>query len=163
MVTSVVVTRRRHPLEGLSLGVLGRMRRHGRLELLLVLADGSKSLVPAAWTDLAEAVGEPAVDGATASGVAATLGSLADLLDAVAVICAFRVRAEQEREQAARQSPCKEDPRAACAAQSGAGAGSGATPDAVGPASPTAGRRGGQAAGRSDRPSGRLGGEGGRG
>jgi hypothetical protein len=27
------------------------MRRHGAVELLLVLPDGSKSLVPAAWTD----------------------------------------------------------------------------------------------------------------
>ena len=52
MTSVVVVTRRRHPLEGQSLRVLGGMRRHGRLELLLVLPDGSKSLIPAAWTDL---------------------------------------------------------------------------------------------------------------
>src|SRR5215218_10985013 len=52
MTSVVVVTRRRHPLEGQSLRELGRMRRHGRLELLLVLPDGSKSLIPAAWTDL---------------------------------------------------------------------------------------------------------------
>jgi Family of unknown function (DUF5372) len=53
-VTSVVITRRRHPLEGQSLRVLGRMRRHGRLELLLVLPDGSKRLIPQAWTDQAD-------------------------------------------------------------------------------------------------------------
>jgi hypothetical protein len=45
-VTSVVITRRRHPLEGQSLRVLGRMRRHARLELLLVLPDGSKRALP---------------------------------------------------------------------------------------------------------------------
>ena len=53
--------------------VLGGMRRHGAMELLLELPDGSKSLVPAAWTDV-----EPAgMDGLARS---VTLGSLADLL-----------------------------------------------------------------------------------
>ena len=42
MTSVVVVTRRRHPLEGQSLRELGRMRRHGRLELLLVLPDGGR-------------------------------------------------------------------------------------------------------------------------
>ena len=32
--------------------VLGQRRRQGQLELLLVLPDGSKSLIPAAWTDV---------------------------------------------------------------------------------------------------------------
>ncbi|WP_433598168.1 hypothetical protein ACQPXH_20620 [Nocardia sp. CA-135953] len=32
--------------------VLGGMHRHAVLELLLVLPDGSKSLMPAAWTDM---------------------------------------------------------------------------------------------------------------
>ena len=50
---TTVITRVRHPLEGRELRVLGGMRRHGRLELLLVLPDGSKSLVPAAWTSAA--------------------------------------------------------------------------------------------------------------
>ena len=54
------------------------MRKHGRLELCLVLGDGSKSLIPAAWTDL-DAGAEPA------SGPE-TLGSLADLLHARAVV-----------------------------------------------------------------------------
>ena len=76
----VVVTRRRHPLEGQSLRELGRMRRHGRLELLLVLPDGSKSLIPAAWTDLDRAADSTDTD---ADAVVATLGSLADLLAGV--------------------------------------------------------------------------------
>ena len=45
------ITRPRHPLQDKLLQVLGGMRRHGVVELLLVLPDGSKSLVPAAWTD----------------------------------------------------------------------------------------------------------------
>lgn len=73
-----VVTRRRHPFEGRSLEVLGRMRRHGRVELLVVLPDGSKSLLPADWTDLGDS------DSGDKEGPA-TLGSLTDLLAAVGV------------------------------------------------------------------------------
>ena len=47
---TAVITRPRHPLHGLELRVLGGMRLHGRLELLLVLPDGSKRLIPAEWT-----------------------------------------------------------------------------------------------------------------
>ena len=50
---------------------MGWMRRRGRLELILVLPDGSHLLVPAAWTDLQAPAGE---------SVVGTLGSLADLL-----------------------------------------------------------------------------------
>ena len=67
----VRVVRRGHPLEGGSLALIGWMRRRGALELLLVLADGSRVLVPAAWTDLEGNAGPP---------VAGTLGSLEDLL-----------------------------------------------------------------------------------
>ena len=42
----------RHAWEGRSLELMGWMRRHGRLELIVVLPDGSRLLVPAAWTDL---------------------------------------------------------------------------------------------------------------
>jgi len=56
-VVAAVVTRPRHPLEGLSLPVLGRLRRHGRLELLLVLPDGSKSMIPAAGRAVTSARG----------------------------------------------------------------------------------------------------------
>jgi hypothetical protein len=43
---TVAITRPRHPLQGRRPTVLGRMHRHGRLELVLVLSDGSKSLIP---------------------------------------------------------------------------------------------------------------------
>ncbi len=42
------------------------MRRHGRLELTLARPGGSRSLIPAAWTDL-EAPVEPARAGTLAS------------------------------------------------------------------------------------------------
>jgi hypothetical protein len=72
-VTVVTLTRRLHPFEGRSLQVLGSMRRHGAAELLVVLPDGSKRLIPAAWTDLEQ----PAAAGEDAAG---TLGSVPDLL-----------------------------------------------------------------------------------
>ncbi len=49
------------------------MRRRGVLELLLVLPDGSRSLIPAGWTDL-----EPPAHPAPAG----TLASVEDLLRA---------------------------------------------------------------------------------
>lgn len=59
------------------------MHRKGRLLLFLILPDGSKSLIPADWTDLASptpSVGTPA---------ATTLGSLENLLHARAVVDAL--------------------------------------------------------------------------
>ena len=140
MVTQVVVTRPRHPLEGESLQVLGRRRRRGEVELLVVLPDGSKTLLPAAWTDLEPAVAacEPAV------------GSLTDLLDAVALVAALLTRQRQEGEQTARQPPTKENRRAAHPAQSDAGPGAGATPRSARPAAHDAGSRGDRVAGRPD-------------
>src|SRR5256884_8062474 len=145
----VTITRPRHPLAGEPLRVLGSLRRHGRLELLLVLPDGSKSLVPAAWTGLGEG---QATAGGDVPAATATLGRLGDLLAACVLVSALAARYPDGREQAARQSPTKEDSRAACAAQSAAGPGSGATSDVAGPASRRARGRGGHAAGRADRP-----------
>jgi len=99
---SVTITRRRHPLQDLSLRVLGGMRRHGVMELLLELPDG-KSLVPARWTDVGRVAGE-------GDAGAAMLGSLVDLLHVCELIADLRG-------QAAGMSPCKEDSHAACPAQ----------------------------------------------
>ena len=101
-VSMVRITRLRHPLHGRQLQVLGRMRRHGRVELLLVLPDGSKSLIPAAWTDL---------DGEDIDATPGTLGSVADLaaLRELAEGLAVRVAAGGDGRQAARQSSCEED------------------------------------------------------
>jgi len=70
----VTVTRHRDALEGQELKVLGSLRRHGGVELLVVLPDGSKRMIPAAWTDAAPAGGEDS------RGAAATLGAVSDLL-----------------------------------------------------------------------------------
>jgi Family of unknown function (DUF5372) len=142
-VTTVTLTRRRHPFEGRSLQVLGSMRRHGAAELLVVLPDGSKRLIPAAWTDLEQ----PAGGGDDA---AATLGSVPDLLQLSVLVSDLSARPAHGREQAARKSPSKEDNRAACAAQSDAGSAPGATPGPAGPASRPAGGSGDVAAGPPD-------------
>jgi len=49
------VVRARHPLQGRSLELLGSSRGRGVLHLLLVLPDGSRSLIPLAWADLESA------------------------------------------------------------------------------------------------------------
>ena len=72
----VTVVRARHPLEGQPLPLLGWMRRHGALDLILVLPDGSRTLIPASWTDL-----DPSSSPLQAATLA-TLGSIADLLHA---------------------------------------------------------------------------------
>ena len=159
--SAVRVTRSRHPLQGQALTVLGRMRRHGRLELLVVLPDGSKTLFPAVWTDLdataadataapvLDMVGDRAVGGAGSS--TATVGALSDLARAVAVVSALLPGPADSGEQAARQPPCKEDNRAACAAESDTRGGLGATSESHRGAPGTAAGGGGRDAGPPDR------------
>ena len=65
------------------------MRRKGRTILVLILPDGSKSLIPAEWTDFASRTqAQPTV----LSPGAATLGSLEDLLHARAIVDALLSR-----------------------------------------------------------------------
>jgi Family of unknown function (DUF5372) len=140
-VSTVRITRPRHPFEGQPLPVLGSMRRHGAHELLVVLPDGSKRLVPASWTDAAPG-------GGSAPG---TLGAAADLLGLSVLVSALCARSPDEREQAARKPPAWEDSRAACPAQSAIRPGSGVTAGPDRPASPRQRRSGGRAAGGPDR------------
>src|SRR2546423_7505031 len=139
--TIVTVTRRKDPLDGQRVRVLGRLRRHGVAELLVVVPDGSKRMIPQSWTDA-----QPA-----GCDVTATLAGLGDLL-AICVLVAALSGSRQE--QAARQSPCKEDNHAACPAQSATGAGSGASPAGVGSPARARDGRGDQAAGRAYRQGG---------
>jgi hypothetical protein len=89
LLESVTVIRARHPFEGRLLNVLGTTHRKGRLHLVLILPDGSKSLIPADWTDLASAKQSKRPFSAQ---TAATLGSLEDLLHARAVVDALLSR-----------------------------------------------------------------------
>jgi hypothetical protein len=143
---TVIITQARHPLEGRDLRVLGWMRRLGRLELMLELPDGSKRLIPAEHTSQHD---DP--DPGPGTG---TLGRTADLLALSVLVSALCTRSRDDREQAARNPPAKEDDRAACAAQSDAGPGAGATPGPDRPAPGPAGASGYDAAGPAHRQGG---------
>jgi hypothetical protein len=148
--TVVTITRHRDPLQGQRVQVLRRWRRkHGRVDLLVVLPNGGKRLIPQAWTD-AEAVGDVAADW---DDPAATLATVADL-SAAAVIVAALVRRNHE-EQAASQSTREEDNDAACPAQSAPNAVPGATRNRAGSASANRRGRSDPTAGAPDRQSGR--------
>jgi hypothetical protein len=113
--TCVRITRVHHPLQGHSLEVLGQMHCRGRLELLLVLPDGSKSLVPAAWTDYAADTPHGA---GTVAAQCEVLAAPEDLMAARVVVSALLAPTISVPEQAARQFPSKEDHRAARPTQS---------------------------------------------
>jgi hypothetical protein len=70
----VTIIRPAHPFEGKTLNLLGATHRKNRLLLLLILPDGSKSLVPADWTNL------NSTSESTNNKETATLGSLSELL-----------------------------------------------------------------------------------
>jgi len=74
-----MILRDHHPLNGQFLQVLGRTHRGGILHLTLVLPDGTRSLIPAAWTDLSL---HPAHNSSVTANVstAPLLGSVSDLL-----------------------------------------------------------------------------------
>ena len=76
----VIIIREHHPFQGQTLEVYGRTHRKGVLLLNLILPDGSRSLIPASWTDLE-----------LRSPIAghqppATIGALPDLLHARKVV-----------------------------------------------------------------------------
>ena len=83
----VTIVRPHHPFEGRSLAVLGQTHRQGRLHWVLILPDGSRSLVPAEWT---------AVGSSTPQAVnhtSTSLASLEDLLRLRSVVDALQRRA----------------------------------------------------------------------
>ena len=123
--TLVRVIRPGHPLEGLRLRVWDRLRLRGQPFLVVVLPDGSKKQLPACWTSL------DGQDSAEARGQE-VLAAPGDLLRVHQLICGFSARVASAGEQAARQSPAKEDRHAACPTESAARPGSGATTTAAG-------------------------------
>jgi hypothetical protein len=86
---SVTILRERHPFEGRSLQLMGIVKRRGTLLLLVVLPDGSRSLIPAGWTDwkTTQVVDEPSTSGSRRRE--ACLAPLTDLLHARAIVDAL--------------------------------------------------------------------------
>ena len=149
---TVRVVRPGHPLHGLDLPVWGRLRLRGVAMAVVVLPDGSKKRIPAAWTRAGDGAG-------TAGPAAGIIAPAGDLLRLLRVISGVSSRSAGMAEQAARQSPGKEDNRAACTTESAAGAGSGATSTAGQPAAPARDGGSGRDPGTADHRRGAAGGE----
>ena len=98
--TSVTITRTRHAFEGRVLAVIGTIRRRGVHYLLTVLPDGSRSLIPAGWTDwkVEPLGGTPPID---ADDAVHDLGRLGDLLHLRKLVDALCIRG-------AESAPCRE-------------------------------------------------------
>lgn len=83
----MVITRKQHPFEGRSLSVIHSIRRRGVRLVLVILPNGTRSLIPAAWTDWNT---EPA--STSTSYISHDLGRLDDLLRLRSLINAFLSR-----------------------------------------------------------------------
>jgi len=81
----VIITRKCHAFEGHSLAVISSIRRRGVLLLLASLPDGSRSLIPAAWTDWQLKEASPT----SIDDLPRTLGAVTDLLQARTIIDAL--------------------------------------------------------------------------
>jgi hypothetical protein len=171
----VTVVRPEHPLCGQRLHVWGQLCRRGQLELVVVLGDGSKARLPAAWTDLdADSMDGAARVPASLSGAHAVVAPVEDLTRLRELVSQLQARGQRLQEKAARKSPAREDNRAANPAQSPARtrsrassdsrhrSGRGDAPDNRDPAgcaassARTAGRGGGDGSGPNDRSRGRT-------
>jgi hypothetical protein len=83
----VAITREQHPFEGQSLSVIHSIRRRGVRLVLVILPNGTRSLIPAAWTDWKT---EPA--STPTSHISHNLGRLDDLLHLRRIINALLSR-----------------------------------------------------------------------
>jgi hypothetical protein len=87
----VTVIRKRHAFEGQTLAAISSIKRRGVLLVLVILPNGSRSLIPAAWTDWRDAdtnasLGDDDIDRTS------SLGKLGDLLQLGKVIDALLSR-----------------------------------------------------------------------
>src|ERR1700730_12662877 len=103
----VTILRERHPFEGRSLQVMGAIKRRGVLLLLVVLPDGSRSLIPASWTNWEAAGAAHELSASRCRPRAPCLASLADLLHPRVIIDALLSRCLiPHREPAANEESC---------------------------------------------------------
>ena len=86
-------------MEGKALRVLGHLHRNGHYQLTLELPDGTRTLIPASWTDL-DGVPPPASEAESPANASAPLGSVRDLLHARKVVDAL-LRKLEDRQPAA--------------------------------------------------------------
>ena len=82
----VTVIRKRHAFEGRTLPVISRIKRRGVLLVLVILPNGSRSLIPAAWTDWRNAelsLSDHDIDHASSIGKLDDLLQLRKVIDAL--------------------------------------------------------------------------------
>src|SRR5262249_31813478 len=128
---------KRHAFEGCSLAVISKLQRRGVFLLLVILPDGSRSLIPATWTDFQDPGQQPAPPQET-DGSLHSICSLRDLLQVRAVIDALLGRLSESATQ-------KEGSHAA---EPGVYRSTGGTEEAV---DPSLGSTGSDSSGRSAR------------
>jgi hypothetical protein len=85
----VTVIRKRHAFEGQKLAVISSIKRRGVLVVLVVLPNGSRSLIPAAWTDWRDADANASVCDDDDVDDTSSLGKLDNLLQLGKVIDAL--------------------------------------------------------------------------
>jgi len=85
----VTILRDHHPLDGKVLKVMGWMQRNGILHLTLLLPDGTRSLIPAAWTNLKLTAADNSPSPSSQSLAPPPIGSVLDLLRARTIIDAL--------------------------------------------------------------------------
>ena len=97
---SVTITRKRHAFEGQSLAVVSSIRRHGVVLVLVVLPDGSRSLIPAKWTDwrMEQAGRTPAGDAGDDGHALGRLDDLLHLLKVIDALCGRHVESAPRKE-----------------------------------------------------------------
>src|SRR5437867_10127997 len=102
----LTIIRPHHPFEGQSLSVLRRSHRQGRLYFVLILPDGSKSLIPAAWTDF-DSPARPAGDQQLVGSLEGLLHlrSLVDALLGRTVVSALSVADQESHAATASEIP----------------------------------------------------------
>ena len=89
----MTIKRRGHAFEGRTLAVIGDLRRRGVYYLLAILPDGSRSLIPTAWTDWGREPMErlPSADGGDLVDCVGGLPDLLRLRGLIDALCAERL------------------------------------------------------------------------
>jgi hypothetical protein len=118
----ISILRQRHPFEGQSLDVLAWVHRRGILHANAILPDGTRAMIPAAWTDYVSLPTTTAERTAPSAPVTATLAAVADLLHAHTVVAPLLARIQSASTARAKQPEV--EPNAASTKAAGANKGS---------------------------------------
>src|SRR5215472_1294728 len=93
----VTIIRERHAFEGQTLAVISSIKRRGVLLVLVILPNGSRSLIPASWTDWIDHHNTGTSSSSDDIIPARALGKLGDLLALCKIIDALQRRHVESR------------------------------------------------------------------